>query len=241
MKITEYEIDPDEIHIDPKMIADLMRLDTKNIPEPYNEIIRKEIREINNYHDIRGGYVISDSIILNSSEGIFISENVQFQAGKDAVRFLKNSEMLAFYICTAGETISNRSQELMNSGSLLEGYVTDIIGSVLTEEIMDIIHKKLSVQMSDKGLKTTNRYSPGNCDWKVEEQIKLFSFFPENFCGVSLNDSSLMKPVKSVSGVIGIGQKVSFHKNVCSICKNLDCIYRDKKHTSTGSVYHHNA
>ncbi len=238
MKITEYEIDPGEIQIDPKMIADLMRLDPENIQEPYGEIIRNELEEIKNYDDIKGGYVISENIVLNEPEGIFISENIQFQAGKDAVHFLKNSEMLTFFICSAGETISNRSQELMNSGSLLEGYVADIIGSVLTEELMDIIHKKLSEQMLEKGLKTTNRYSPGNCDWQVEEQIKLFNFFPENFCGVSLNDSFLMNPIKSASGVIGIGKKVHYHKNVCSICKNINCIYRDKKYTSTGSVYH---
>lgn len=234
MKITEYEIDPGEIQIDPKMIADLMRLDIENIPEPYGEIIRNELEGIKNFDDIKGGYVISENMVLNEAEGIFISENVQFQAGKDAVHFLKNSEMLAFFICTAGETISNRSQELMNTGSLLEGYVSDIIGSVLTEVVMDIIHKKLSVQMLEKGLKTTNRYSPGNCDWQVEEQIKLFNFFPENFCGVSLSNSSLMSPIKSVSGVIGIGKSVRYHNNVCSICKNLDCIYREKKYTSIG-------
>ena len=120
MKITEYAIDPKEINIDSKMIADMMRLDPENIQEPYGEIIKNELEEIKNYDDINGGYVISENIVLNEPEGIFISENIQFQAGKDAVHFLKNSEMLGFFMCTAGETCSNRSQELMNSNSLLE-------------------------------------------------------------------------------------------------------------------------
>lgn len=96
---------------------------------------------------------------------------------------------------------------------------------------MDIIQRNLTEQMLKNGLKTTNRYSPGNCDWPVDDQNKLFKFFPENFCGVSLSDSALMNPIKSVSGVIGIGKNTSFHKNVCSICKNINCIYRDKKYS----------
>lgn len=231
MNILEYDIKPEEIHIDPKMIAGLMRLETENIPEPYNEIIRRELEEIKNYHDIKGGYIISKNIVLNPSEGIFISEDVQFKVGKEVVNFLKNSEMLAFFICTAGENISERSQELMNSGSLLEGYVTDIIGSVMTEKAMDIIQRKLREQMLKNGLKITNRYNPGNCDWPVDDQNKLFNLFPEKFCGVSLSESSLMSPIKSVSGVIGIGKNTRFHKNVCSICKNINCIYRDKKYS----------
>lgn len=231
MNITEFVIRPEEIIIDPKMIAGLMRLNPVNIPEPYNEIIEKELNEILNYHDIKGGYIIFENIFLDPVNGLFIAEDVIFNAGKDAVHFLKNSEKLAFFICTAGDPISNRSKELMNSDRQLEAYINDIIGSVLVDEAMDIIHKRLAAQLQKKGLKTTNRYSPGNCDWNVDEQKKLFDLFPEIFCGVRLSDSSLMSPIKSISGVIGIGKNTIYHKNVCNICKNINCIYRDKKYS----------
>ena len=230
MNSIEYEILPKDIRIDSKMIASLMSLDKENIPEPFNEIIRNEIDVINTLSDIRGGYIISKDIFLNPEEGIFTSEDIQFKVGKDALHFLKNSEMLAFFVCTAGETISKRSKAFMDSDKLLEGYVTDVIGSVLAEEAMEFIHKKLSSEMLNEGLKITNRYSPGNCDWQIDEQNKLFSLLPDNFCSIRLSESALMHPIKSVSGVIGIGKKVRYHKNVCSICKNLKCIYRDKRY-----------
>ena len=231
MNITEFAIKPEEIIIDPKVIAGLMKLEVENIPEPYIEIIEKELNEIHNYQDIKGGYVISENIFLDTDNGIFIAEDVRFNAGIDAVHFLKNSESLAFFICTAGHSVSKRSKELMNSSKQIEAYINDIIGTVLVNSAMDIIHKKLTRQMQKKGLKTTNRYSPGNCDWNVDEQKKLFDFFPENFSGVRLSDSSLMSPIKSISGVIGIGKNTSYHNNVCSICKNINCIYRDKKYS----------
>ena len=113
----------------------------------------------------------------------------------------------------------------MSSGELLEGYVVDIIGSIIVEKAMD------TVQLELKSMKNqiTNRYSPGYCEWNVEEQKKLFSLLPDNFCNISLNDSALMLPIKSVSGFIGIGKDVRYHEYSCEKCNRTNCIYANKK------------
>ncbi|MGB5263413.1 MAG: vitamin B12 dependent-methionine synthase activation domain-containing protein, partial [Lutimonas sp.] len=90
-------------------------------------------------------------------------------------------------------------------------------------------YEKLKNSTSLNNLAITNRYSPGYCDWKVVDQQKLFSFFPENFCGVSLSETSLMRPIKSVSGIVGIGKNVNYLSYICDKCKNLGCVYRAKK------------
>jgi hypothetical protein len=79
------------------------------------------------------------------------------------------------------------------------------------------------------GLHITNRYSPGYCDWDIREQKKLFELLPENFCGISLLDSMLMKPIKSISGFIGIGSNVTFNRYTCNYCKDRNCLYRNKR------------
>jgi hypothetical protein len=84
------------------------------------------------------------------------------------VNNLKNSELLALFICTAGEEVSHRSKELMRPETSLEGYVTDLVGSLLAEGAMDILQERLRNEMESKGLKITNRYSPGYCNWDVE-------------------------------------------------------------------------
>ncbi|MFN2335640.1 MAG: hypothetical protein ABR560_01615, partial [Bacteroidales bacterium] len=58
---------------------------------------------------------------------------------------------------------------------------------------------------------------------------KLFSFFKDNFCAITLTDSALMNPVKSVSGLIGIGRDVRYTSYQCHICDNKNCIYRNRK------------
>jgi hypothetical protein len=40
-----------------------------------------------------------------------------------------------------------------------------------------------------------------------------------------------MEPVKSVSGVIGIGSEVKFRPYTCNKCDDTNCIYRKFKET----------
>jgi hypothetical protein len=224
-------INPEDINIDRRVICGLMGIDPDDIPEPYNEIIRRELDEIENYQNIKGGFKISGNIDIKSPKGIFLYENIEFMAGRQVVNNLKNSELLALFICTAGEEVSRRSKQLMSSGNLLEGYVTDMVGSLLAEGAMDILQDRLRKEMESKGLRITNRFSPGYCNWDVSEQHKLFSLFPESFCGVRLSESALMKPIKSVSGVIGIGREVNYNKYVCDACSEVDCIYKNSRFT----------
>ena len=89
--------------------------------------------------------------------------------------------------------------------------------------------------MREAGLKITNRYSPGYCGWDVSEQKKLFKILPEKFCGIELTDSCLMHPIKSVSGIIGIGKSVKFNEYTCNLCDEADCLYRNLRHKTTSA------
>ncbi|MBU0508432.1 hypothetical protein KKH27_06310, partial [bacterium] len=51
------------------------------------------------------------------------------------------------------------------------------------------------------------RYSPGYCGWDITGQERLFAYLSQDQIGVSLNESNLMEPLKSVSGVVIAGPK----------------------------------
>ena len=120
----------------------------------------------------------------------------------------------------------------MEQGDIMEGYVVDVAGNLIVERAMDKMQAVLEESMHGEGFKITNRYSPGYCEWDIAEQQKLFSLFPENFLGVSLTESSLMQPIKTVSGVIGIGKNVKNNPYTCHYCTQANCLYRDKKDSS---------
>ena len=61
------------------------------------------------------------------------------------------------------------------------------------------------------------------------QQKKLFPLFPSaEPCGIRLTDSSLMLPIKSVSGVIGLGEDVRKLEYTCGLC-TYDRCYRRKQ------------
>jgi hypothetical protein len=230
MNIKERDIIPGELNINPMMIATLMGIKEEPIPDPYIGMIEEEIIRIGDYNDIKGGYQIFEKVIINTDDNSFLVNGIEFHPGRQVMKYIRDSEYLVFFICTGGNSIGQRSKELMKSGFLLEGYVADLVGSVLAEEAMELVHRDMMQAMNKKGYKSTNRYSPGYCDWNVEEQHKLFSLFPDDFCGVRLSQSALMHPIKSVSGVIGLGKNVKYHKYVCDACSNVECIYRNLKY-----------
>ena len=51
----------------------------------------------------------------------------------------------------------------------------------------------------------------------------LGSLLPPAPCGITLTDSSLMLPIKSISGVIAVGTRIEKKPYGCAICGKKDC------------------
>ncbi len=222
-----YRFTLEELNIEVEPIYKLMGFDPDDVHEPFPEMIQNELAILAPYCNIQGGYVLVEPVELQDKT--IIINGVTFEVGKKVTRYLKNSQRMALFTCTAGEGISARSKQFMDNGDMLEGYITDVIGSVIVETAMDRIHNYIKNEYSLMGENTTNRYSPGYCNWSVGEQFKLFSFLPDNFCNVSLSESALMHPIKSVSGFIGLGTDVKFIEYLCDNCNSTNCIYRNLK------------
>jgi cobalamin-dependent methionine synthase I len=155
-----------------------------------------------------------------------IVDNQKFSTGRIISADLKGSTTAAFFVCTIGEGFEEFLKPVFES-SPAEGFLVDLLGSMIVEAVADYTEEKIIQLASEKyKFKCTNRFSPGYCKWSVEEQHKLFSLFPSNFCGISLSKSALMHPRKSVSGVIGLGEAVHKHKYQCAICDMEHCFRR---------------
>lgn len=163
-------------------------------------------------------------------------QNTVLSIGKTIARQLRESEAFVFFAATAGSEFEAFQHLLQTENDMVKIYIADSIGSVIAEKTADCMERALDVcleeikqvrkQVQEKveGWKHTNRYSPGYCGWHVSEQQKLFSLFPvASPCGIQLTDSSLMTPIKSVSGVIGIGSKVRKLEYTCGLCSYENC------------------
>lgn len=188
--------------------------------------IREILEELNFDTGINGGYVLLDVDSLVLKEGLLRLKSVDLNPGRQVCGYIKESTQVAVFLCTAGEDFTRMTNQLNEQGDIMEAYILDAIGSLTVENAMDKIQEQLRIEMQQQGLKISNRYSPGYCNWPLSDQTMLFDLIGPNPTGITLSDSCLMTPRKSVSGIIGIGSELKHHAYGCVVCNNVDCIYR---------------
>lgn len=166
----------------------------------------------------------------------------RFHPGKIIMSQLKGSEALCWFVATAGQEFERFQHRLMQEGDMVRVYLASELGSMLVEKVADRMEELLQEQLTPKGLYRTNRYSPGYCGWHVSQQPLLFDLFKGKDaaqhepgkkptpCGIHLTDSCLMVPIKSVSGVIGIGHHVRRRDYICGLCELHKACHR-RRHT----------
>jgi hypothetical protein len=175
------------------------------------------------------GFTIHSGVQFIGDAGMMMLGGISFNINRIVASSLEKSTEMAVFIGTCGNDVEEYSKQLMKEGHTLEGYIVDLIGSEIAEGVADFVHKQIESELAFSGMKVTNRYSPGYCNWPVSEQQKLFSLLGNNICGVHLTETSLMIPIKSVSGIIGVGTEVENKGYTCDICDSAQCIYREKK------------
>lgn len=74
---------------------------------------------------------------------------------------------------------------------------------------------------------TKPRFSPGYGDLPLEVQKDFFRILePGKRIGLSLNESMLMSPSKSVTAIVGISNEKDSIKKSCLTCDKTDCLFR---------------
>jgi hypothetical protein len=229
MQKPEFRFDFSELNITVSQVEEVIGYEKGENRLMVSELIKEVLGHAGKICEIRAEYVIIPGISVNDSSTSIRINNLNFNVGKIVLVQLQRSESVAVFLCTAGHRIGEMSRNKMHEKDFLKGYIYDIIGSEIVEAAADLLQEKLKVEAEKVGKKITNRFSPGYCGWNVSEQHKLFQLIPDNFCGITLTESALMIPIKSVSGLIGIGRNVKFRPYACSKCDDKNCLYRGRK------------
>lgn len=174
----------------------------------------------------RAGFSILYDPLFETKEKVLKIADKEFQLGKTITAMLKKSEAVVFFVATIGDKVEALSKKYMKEGDALEGYIIDLIGSELAESATDYLHNYLQNLVESIGYGLSNRYSPGYCNWPVSDQQQLFELMHPVNCGISLNESFLMTPAKSVSGLMGIGKGMKRVDYKCRLCDDDKCILR---------------
>ena len=179
---------------------------------------------IENYPDLIESsfvYAIKDIESVRSNY-VDIGDSIELQSYVIA-RLLEQCEKVGVFVLTIGNHLEEMVAYLAENGLVLQATVLDAIGSGAAEQLAVFVEDRIKNVASYLGLSISRRFSPGYCDWSVEQQEMIFHALNNNSAGVRLTEEYLMLPRKSISGIIGIGKKEIEDYNPCKTCLKKDC------------------
>lgn len=207
---------PAEIDISPEEVAVYLGYYSVRTDENTNRLIAECTEEFLKAADFRACYVnvpVIDGEIDLGFKKIGCSSLKKNLDGCDSA-----------YIFAATTGIeSHRLIERNAVISPLKGIVADCVGSAAIEAFCD----KINLSFGNCEF-LRPRFSPGYGDMPLECQRDIVDFLEtKKNIGMSLTESLMMIPVKSVTAIIGIGKE----KNKCTgpgcmICSGINCPYR---------------
>lgn len=142
---------------------------------------------------------------------------------------LSKAQEVIVVLCTIGNELDNNISSLFKIDPLI-ALAMDGVGSAAVEMLAIQACNYFENQIINEGLKATIPLNPGMVGWPVEiGQPQIFSLLDSESINVSLTESFMMVPNKSLSLVIGIGEDVSSTGSSCEYC-SLNGICRYQNH-----------
>jgi hypothetical protein len=173
---------------------------------------------------------VVEQIARQEFEAVYAGEGKNLSpAPLDAV--LPRADRLALFAATLGEDVSLEIAALFGTDDFALGYVLDAAASSAAEGLSRILARRYLSALIARGEVPADRraldYSPGYCGWDLTGQRRLFARLVPGEAGIVLNESCLMRPLKSVSGVIAVGPE-GIHRlepvyACCATCGERSC------------------
>lgn len=142
--------------------------------------------------------------------------------------FVKPARRVAVFVLTLGEGIEERAKRLMTEGALFEGYAWNAVGSAGADLAVDVFTQHLLAFEVGPDEAVTPPFSPGYCGMGLDQQRAVFEILDPSVIGVRLTNTYIMEPVKSVSGLLGIGPEAEVRDRgvPCQWCDLETCSMR---------------
>ena len=158
--------------------------------------------------------------IKNLTQSGFLLENGIFIGGGPVKEVMKEASELILGTCTVGPKFDEQINEYTQSGNNLAAVILDSIASFLVDQVRETFFSQNQVKLKQEGKFTSIPLCPGESEWSVEDHKVFFELLHPDQIGMSLRNSMLMIPMKSLSFMIGIGNEPFElgHKKRCDFC-----------------------
>ena len=147
---------------------------------------------------------------------------------KALARYVGEATELFLFGATLGSRVDSALRRMALT-SVAEAGAGQAVAAALIETYCDDCCAELQKRLPD-GKKLKWRFSPGYGDWALEEQKILFPVLDcAHTIGLTLTESCMMAPVKSVTAVMAITEDAIRENHKCQYCNKTDCEFRQKE------------
>jgi len=222
--------DASELGLDEASVEAALGYPPGAMPPPVHDHVQMLLEEAPAHLTPVAGYRIVPKPAVETAKASVRLAGVSFETGPIIGLGLNDAHEMIIFAASAGPALDAWMKHAFeDQGDLMAGYLISAIGSEAVEQTANLLEAHLRSDANARGWGVTNRYSPGYCDWSVDEQHKLFSLLPRGFCGIELTPSALMQPVKSVSGFAGLGPNCVKTDYACKHCTLENCFRRNTR------------
>lgn len=222
--------------------------------KPEGNLTEVNRSEVMRYAGVDGGNSLNDGLIEGLLDEVidelcneltyrvcYLRANIEWEGdkvhlpfqfdSKDLTRTLANSKEVIMFAATIGIGIDRyiaRNRLISPTKALL----AQAYGTERVEKLCDVFCDEQAKSLAASGLYPTDRFSPGYGDLSLEVQRDFIRILDAGKnVGISLGESLLMTPSKSVTAVFGIGNDKVIAKegdcmHRCDKCSHKDCAYR---------------
>ncbi len=112
--------------------------------------------------------------------------------------------------------------------NMAKAVVLQACAAAYLEEYCDVCQEQIAEEMKKEGKYLRPRFSPGYGDFSLSHQNQLMQMLDcAKKIGLTMTESCLMTPTKSVTAVIGVSTTmIPCHRSGCEACQKVDCAYR---------------
>jgi len=156
--------------------------------------------------------------------------------GPDIARFLAPARQVFVAAVSIGSALEDRASSYFADGERARGYLLDCLGTAAMTNLAQQVCARFESLAAPSGHPLGFPVSPGDEGWPIAEQRVLFKMLPTNLIGLSLTDSCIMLPKKSVSFVVGVGpgMQTAAEGSQCDYCSAREVCRFKHSHGKSG-------
>jgi hypothetical protein len=156
-----------------------------------------------------------------------------------AGKFMAPANQGLIAVFTAGDELEREAAIASKEKRIMDAYLCDLIGLAVLEKVRQRINRIIEEQARARNWGVSPFLSPGSVHgWELDDQANLCNFVPIERIGVTRGANGILKPFKTISCLVGIGQDYTARTigETCDVCsKREQCTVRFREEEKTNS------